>query len=90
MNTGHIFLYWQIGLLFTTRKSCLVLNDSAKKFVIQSTTRRIDAFEAMLEEYHLDRHTVINELVKWWVLDNLEDDELTEPVRVIFGSMADS
>jgi hypothetical protein len=85
MNTGHIFLYWQIGLLFTTRKSCLVLNDSAKKFMVASTERRIAIMDAILARTHGDRHILINELMRKWALDNLDEGELAVPVEQIFA-----
>jgi hypothetical protein len=66
------------------------MNDVKKKFMVISTQRRVDIMDAILSRKHQDRHSMINELLKLWVLDNLDDDELIEPVRVIFGSMADT
>lgn len=63
------------------------MNDAPKKFMVVSTERRIAIMDAILTRNHGDRHTLINELMRAWVLENLDDDELIVPVQSIFGSM---
>lgn len=57
-----------------------------KRMVVQTITRRVAVMDAMLSKFHLDRHTLINQLIKQWVLSNLDDDELVAPVSRIFDT----
>ena len=49
--------------------------------MVRSTHRRVDLFNAIAEKHHID----INSMMLKWVLENLDDDELVEPVKEIFN-----
>jgi hypothetical protein len=56
-----------------------------KKFVDISTERKVAIMDGILSSIHCDRHTLINELMRKWALDNLDEGELVVPVEQIFA-----
>ena len=61
-----------------------VIKDTEKRFMVRSTHRRVNIFNAIAEKNHLDIHSIINNLMMEWVLDNLDDKDLAENIERIF------
>ena len=42
--------------------------------MVTSTTKIVDIFDAALEIHHFNRHEIINQLIKCWILENTDPD----------------
>lgn len=62
------------------------MTDKPKKFMVKSSERRIAILNAVAEKNHLDKHSIINNLIMEWVLLDIDDEELIEPIRKVFSS----
>ena len=58
--------------------------DEPKRFMVKSTHRRVSIFNAIAEKHDLDIHSVVNNLMMEWVLNNLNDENLAENIESIF------
>lgn len=58
--------------------------DRPKRFMVNSSERRIAILESVAEKHHLDKHSIINNLIMEWVIQDINDDTLIEPVKRIF------
>ena len=61
-----------------------VIKDSPKRFMVRSTQRRVNIFNAIAEKNHLDIHSIFNSMMLNWVLNNLDDKDLAENIERIF------
>ena len=48
-----------------------------KRFMVASTEQALEIFDAVLESRHLDRSTVVMNLVRQWVLERTEQSCIT-------------
>ena len=61
-----------------------MIDDSPKNFMVRSSQHKVDLFNAIAEKHHIDIHSILNSMMLKWVLENLDDDDLVEPVKEIF------
>ena len=61
-----------------------VIDTTPRRFMIRSTEQKINIFISICEKNHLDRDSVINELMLSYIQDNIDDDELLSYVENIW------
>jgi len=59
-------------------------NDSAKRFMVHSTVKRINIMDTLLEQSAIDRNDLLNKLIFQWVISKVDED-LKQPVKEVFG-----
>ncbi len=62
------------------------MNDRPKRFMVNSTIRRIEILNALAEQQHQDIHSIINNLIMEWVLNDIDDSDLIKPIKEIFAN----
>ena len=53
-------------------------------FKISELMNSIKIFQSLAEKNHLDTHSIIDSLMLEWVLENLHDEDLVDPVNEVF------
>jgi len=61
-----------------------VIDNTPRRFMIRSTEQKIDIFISVCDKFHLDRDTVIENLMLNYIRDNIDDDELLPYVENIW------
>jgi len=63
-----------------------IKDTTPRRFMIHTTKQKMSIFISVCEKDHLDRDTVINELMLDYIKENLDDDRLLKYVENIWDS----